>query len=297
MRRDTSQGTGFFGSEPSDTGRQATSGSVRTHFATALMIIGLMVLLGIAIMTYYDKYSNIVIAEDPSGVRIVLFRYVENIPNKWQQPPIEIKFAPTTREEATARLDIVHAALAKYPDGFVRTYAKQICMIQGLTFSGLRASGTRYDDTVYLGTREPIGSPLTDEELDRLLHHELSGLILRGLIEDFPVAEWMLLNPANFRYPRSIPEGLKSGMADRFAEPALFSSGFYCRYQQLSFEEDVNVVASHVMCPAMEFQAAVTSSQRLRGKVTLWLQFLRKHGGLRAEYEQMWNAYAPLPPV
>ena len=297
MQSDDSQSTARDGSAPSGHRQRAASGIARKHFAVALWISGVLAILGMAIAVWHAFYRNSVIAEDPSGVRIVLLRHAANIPEKWTQPPGNFKFVYVSREEAEARLAVVRAGLAKYPDGFVNRFASQICMIQGFTYSGSYASGTRYRDTVYLGTREINGTPMTDEGLDRLLHGELSGLILKEHMKQFPMITWFLQNSLDFSYPLSVAEGIQRGLGSTQAEPSLFSSGFYCKYQQVSFVVDVGFVASQVMCPTMEFQAAVVSSPRLRRKVTLWLQFLRKHGGLRPEYEQMWSAYAPLPPA
>ena len=214
-------------------------------------------------------------------LQIISFDSYENIfPDSWREAPYFCKADKVNEREIGRARRIILKAFSKYPSQIIQESIKKVYIVKNLfIFKNVPVGGTSSKDCIYIAIN--TGS---DEQLERIFHHEFSTLLLNKHFIYFDKKSWSLINPVEFNYlgvnswDKSKEDGgIKAIRSNRssqnYGDIANFESGFLNQYSKSSIENDFNEFASVLFMNYSELQEPLKKYRRLSEKRSLVIKF------------------------
>ncbi len=200
-------------------------------------------------------------------------------PPNWDKEPVCAEALDLQDSEMKRSRQIAYRALGKYPRDLLDRNLNRVYFLSFIAFYNMTYGGSNAADRIYL-TNNGVGQNYSDKYIERLLHAELSSVLLRNYPGHLDLKAWKELTPKGFSYGRGGRNALSSGTASEAQRENYYKNGFLSQYAQSSIENDFNAIAKHMFCPTDN-----------------WQQLLNTYPALRAKYEMVVAFYHELDPV
>lgn len=184
----------------------------------------------------------------------------DSIPIKFmQQSPIPFKMdlepnlvitgTPLPPEEVAHVRQVLELELKRYPPGLLKPLLGSVAVFKTLAVNEQPAGGSYFIGLVYIAAGAYPPGEARDNDIRRVLHHEISSIFMRmhwGMFDD---AKFRSLNPPDFEYayPNEVVEGEPPRKAYAAADiiPSLteLGDGFLVPYARSNLEQDFNSYA------------------------------------------------------
>lgn len=193
-------------------------------------------------------------------------------PVSWRAAPINAsgEALPADRVEQVSR--VLRGAMAKYPEGVLRTHLRAVYALAQLRYNDILTSGTNSRDCVYLKIGEPAQG-FTDAHIERTFHAEFSSILLRNRAKDFDAGAWQAANPPGFTYLGSGVDAVKQRRAGLAMRAELHEQGFLNEYAKSTMENDFNGIAAMLFRGESSLWETAEKFPRIRAKLELSIRF------------------------
>ncbi len=217
--------------------------------------------------------SVLATAAQASSPEIIVDRATADIfPESWLTPRIDAK-AELLSDDARDRCrKIVKKTLAKYPPAVLSANLKQVYVLGGLSYSGVRAAGTRSRSAVYVVSKPAYSAA----QVEGLIHAEFSSILLQNFPSHLDKGAWQQINPPGFTYRGSGVQAIKDQQASLRSSEALHEEGFLNEYSKASIEEDFNSYATRLFMGDARLWDAIEKSPKVKAKGELTISFYGK---------------------
>jgi len=193
-------------------------------------------------------------------------------PARWHRRGVEVRATPLpAARRATAEAWLAQA-LAAYPAGFVAQQLRGIYVLGSLSFRGVRAGGSNSRRRIYVVL--PAGSA-AQRYFERVVHAELSSVLLRRYPQHFDQADWLRGTIPGFRYGASGAAAVRHGLAAAWPTPWTLKQGFLYEYGMSSVENDLNSYAGFLFAHPERLRAFAARYPGIAHKRALTLRFYR----------------------
>ena len=189
-----------------------------------------------------------------------------------------------TQHERSFAQGVATRALAKYPMSMLRRYVDRVYILGRLHFYGVQAGGTNSNRRIYV-CYGGFGADPTGRSMERVLHAELSSVLLRSNPHLLSRAQWSRVNPPRFRYGASGSSALRRGKGGVTPRPSYMNRGFLYQYAQSSFENDFNSIASYLFLDGGPLWAYTQRWKKIGYKARLAVRF---YAGLHPRFTEAW---------
>lgn len=153
----------------------------------------------------------------------------------------------------SAMLHAIELGCSKYPPAMLEAVLDTIYFVQALSIDGAPAAGTYTARTVMLSDlRDDIpNDKLRSERYERILHHELSSIILRSHLNTIDLQAFEDLNPEGFEYGGDGVDYIRQGRANSVPSADFWTIGFVNEYATASVEEDINSICEVMLASGL----------------------------------------------
>ena len=176
-------------------------------------------------------------------------------PGKWHRPGVNVRataLAPARQAEARQWAD---AALAKYPPAFLAQHVESVHVLGSLRFRGVQAGGSNSRRRIYVVMPEGHAA---QAYFERVVHAEISSILLRRHRDRFPEADWLQGTMPGFRYGASGAAAVRHGVAGRWRTTWRLKQGVLYEYGMSSVENDFNSYAAFAFTHPTELETFAT---------------------------------------
>lgn len=137
----------------------------------------------------------------------------------------------------------VRDALKRYPSELVRRYLSAVFVVGKIKISNVDGAATFSNSSIYLAAPRWDGLGTLSYELS--VHHEFSTLLFYGA--KFPVIDWHLVNPPDFKYLEKYEEIIRAADPKNRKRPGAaaqwYEAGFVSDYGMSSMANDFGTYA------------------------------------------------------
>jgi len=193
-------------------------------------------------------------------------------PEAWYSERISARAESLNPDEYNRSLDVVDAALSKYPDSVLKSDLDAIYILHSLEFFGAAYGGTYTNGVVYLSNKGERFS-YSDEYIEKVFHAEFSSVLFNAYQKRFQKDKWAAVNSEDFEYGSGGMQALREGKSSEVFEAELNGQGFLNQYALSSLENDFNSVVKNIFCPGDTFWELTDSQPRLAAKRQLVIDF------------------------
>ncbi len=248
------------------------------------VIAGLLIVIGTIWLTNgiwqprYDGWRCGRIAAELSKQYGLVVRYGD--PADFYVPPLPAQeykgyfIGRTNLHSAHMAIEGVQRALAKYPHTLIRKFLKAVFIAGTIKIYNVEAGGTYLNSWIYISATSDC-DPLGPHLYEKILHHELSSLLLVGA--EFPIEKWESANPQNFHYLSSAAEIVKAaeGKSRQNIQkaPLMYERGFIHDYGMSSLNNDFNMYAELAMTDLVRLKALAQQYPRIKAKTKILVRF------------------------
>ena len=210
--------------------------------------------------------------EHRTGVKISFGVHDDMFPVSWHTERINARARPLDTTEYMRSLEILSAALSKYPDSLLRQDLDEIYVVQSLEFFGASYGGTYTGKVVYLSNK---GARMhyTHAYIERVFHAEFSSVLMKRYPRSFDEKAWLRANARDFRYGEGGMRALKDGKSSENFVAEHHELGFLNQYAQSSLENDFNAMVKNLFMPNPGFWEVTDRYEGLRIKRDLAIAF------------------------
>ena len=183
------------------------------------------------------------------------------------RPDRPVQMTDLPARNLPAALASLRAALAVYPDGFVRQMLHRVALAGDITVYGQPAGGLFHRDMVAISDFN-VDDPASASFDSDTLHHELSSIVRAHAT--FNVTAWEAANPPGFQYLDLA--AYKKVLADPGSvdgTDALHRQGFVARYGMTSLDNDWNTYAEKVFGHGRDFSREIRRFPAMQAKTRL----------------------------
>lgn len=213
--------------------------------------------------------STAAVASNDSTASLISFSASPDIfPSSWADATAE----PVPLEDRAWALRAVEAGLRKYPSRLLSENLTGVFLVRRLRVRGITMGGTNGRSRVYVSVGS-IAAGSTPDRMEKVLHAELSSILLRNYRSRLPLDEWLAANPAVFRYGRGGTDAVRSGLHSQKSDDELLELGFLHLYGTASQEEDFNSYAAALLSGDRNVWAAAAKYPAVLRKVKLTIGF------------------------
>ncbi|MBL4703640.1 MAG: hypothetical protein JKY54_03915 [Flavobacteriales bacterium] len=193
-------------------------------------------------------------------------------PAHWLKGRIAGKATSLDSNEIKRSIEMLNVAIAKYPQEFLKKNLKQIYVFSSLEFFGVGYGGTYHKDAVYI-CNKGLSKGYTAKFMEKVFHAELSSVLYSNFAAHFPKTEWRLANAQGFSYGNGGVNAIKRGRNGEGQTQVAQEKGFLTQYGMSDMENDINSYAKNIFGDKERFWKQVYSSERIRKKSELFIQF------------------------
>ena len=230
----------------------------------------------------YAAVSSSDYVDARTGIPIRFEMTDDMFPTSWVGGDVRATAVGVDVSEVDRSLQLVDAAMVKYPAGLLRENLEAVYFVKQMRFYGLKYGGTNSRNTIYIANRG-VRQGFTDQYILSTFHHELSSILLRNHAEQFDNDAWQAANVEGFRYRSSGMQSLKDGTADTKYGGQFHVDGFLNQYATSSMEEDFNTYAEALFMGDHRFWEIVDRFPRVQQKADVILAF---YGSLDPGYTE-----------
>lgn len=203
----------------------------------------------------------------------VQFDYHDSIfPTSWLQGRIAGKAKSLDTSEVSRTIEMVDAALAKYPKEFLKEHLSKVYVLSKLEFFGVGYGGTYYKNAIFI-TNKGQDKGYTRKFMEKVFHAEFSSVLYHDFKKKFPAEDWSKANGKSFSYGSGGVEAIKRGTNSETPTKSINKQGFITEYGMSDMENDINSYAKHLFGDPERFWDLVELYPRIRKKAGILISF------------------------
>jgi len=226
------------------------------------------IILGLFLLSSFVSLSQI---KDPRSGIVFKFEEEENtFPEYWYTEEINAQTTPLPTAEKKRTLNVLSAALEKYPIHVIKRHLAELYIFGKLEFFNQGYAGTYSENILYLAN-EGIAEGYSNGFIEQSFHHEFSSMLWYANPELLDTTAWKKLN--NMDYGDGGIQALIDDNDSQEFDDHYNERGFLFQYAASDLENDINSFAENLFAPTLEFRDALKKHPVLRKKMAMLIAF------------------------
>lgn len=185
---------------------------------------------------------------------------------------LAVQLIPLTEDKYFNYLGIIGDALSKYPFDLPAKHLDTVYIGGGYRENGGIITGLYEKRKLFLFYNHIEGDN-SSIFLEQTFHHEFSSILIRAY--DFPVFEWLALNPKDFEYiinPVKINSYMNS-IASYLPDASQLAQGLVSSYGKANAENDINTYVELIFTEPERMQAYIRKYPIIKKKYEMLKKF------------------------